>query len=59
MPYAIRSAIWFWINNDVFTADHENGEEDDVVIVTAKVNGGNMGLAERKTAYHLCERVFL
>ena len=58
MPYAIRSAIWFWINNDVFTADHGNGE-DDVVIVTAKVNDGNMGLAERKTAYHLCERVFL
>ncbi|MCX8960194.1 hypothetical protein EHW66_19870 [Erwinia psidii] len=58
MPYAIRSALWFWLHYEVYTADHGNGLVD-VRKVTKKVNGGDMGLAERQSAYELCEKVFL
>ncbi|MGO2441562.1 MAG: glycoside hydrolase family 19 protein [Serratia proteamaculans] len=58
MPYAIRSAIWFWLHYEVYSRDHGHGY-DDVASVTRRVNGGSMGLVERQTAYKLCEEVFL
>lgn len=58
MPYAIRSAIWFWLHYEVYSRDQGHGY-DDVASVTKRVNGGSMGLAERQTAYKLCEEVFL
>lgn len=58
MPYAIRSAIWFWLHYEVYTRDQGHGYAD-VASVTTRVNGANMGLAERQTAYTLCEGVFL
>lgn len=57
MPYAIRSALWFWLHYEVYSLDKGNGFSD-VVAVTKRVNGGNMGLAERQEAYLLCEQVF-
>lgn len=57
MPYAIRSALWFWLHYEVYSLDKGNGYSD-VVAVTKRVNGGNMGLAERQEAYLLCEQVF-
>ncbi|MFZ4146835.1 glycoside hydrolase family 19 protein [Enterobacter ludwigii] len=57
MPYAIRSALWFWLHYEVYSLDKGNGYSD-VVAVTKIVNGGNMGLAERQEAYLLCEQVF-
>lgn len=57
MPYAIRSALWFWLHYEVYSLDKGNGY-NDVVAVTKRVNGGNMGLAERQEAYLLCEQVF-
>lgn len=58
MPYAIRSALWFWIKYKPYNADTGKGY-DDVKAVTRIVNGGDMGLVERKEAYKLCEGVFL
>lgn len=58
MPYAIQSALWFWIKYKPYRADQGRGY-NDVPAVTLVVNGGNMGLAERKEAYRLCEQVFL
>ncbi|MEN5017993.1 hypothetical protein ABEH87_16780 [Erwinia sp. Eh17-17] len=58
MPYAIRSAIWYWLKYKPYSEDKGRGYED-VGDVTRIVNGGDMGLAERKIAYRLCEQVFL
>ncbi|WP_233208945.1 hypothetical protein, partial [Erwinia sp. B116] len=58
MPYAIRSAIWYWLKYKPYLEDKKRGSED-VADVTKIVNGGDMGLAERKTAYKLCEEVFI
>lgn len=58
MPYAIRSALWFWMKYKPYNAD-TGGGYDDVENVTRAVNGGSMGLTERKEAYRLCEQVFL
>lgn len=58
MPYAIRSALWFWVTAKPYTADRGRGY-DDVIAVTLVVNGGDMGLEERRSAYRLCEEVFL
>lgn len=56
MPYAIRSAVWFWLHYGVYSRDQGH---TDVASVTNRCNGGNMGLIERQTAYTLCEGVFL
>lgn len=58
MPYAIRSALWFWIKYKPYNIEKGRGY-DDVADVTSVVNGGDMGLAERQAAYILCEGVFL
>ncbi len=58
MPYAIRSALWFWVSAKPYIVDTGKGY-DEVAAVTQIVNGGNMGLSERRLAYKLCEKVFL
>lgn len=58
MPYAIRSALWFWVSAKPYTADRGGGY-DDVASITRIVNGGDMGLVQRRIAYRLCEEVFL
>ncbi len=47
MPFAIRSALWFWLHYEVYSHDHGKGYSD-VAGVTNRVNGGNMGLSERQ-----------
>jgi len=46
------------VKHESENADRGKGY-DDVAGVTSVVNGGDMGLEERRTAYKLCEKVFL
>ncbi|WP_164095590.1 glycoside hydrolase family 19 protein [Serratia marcescens] len=57
MPYAIRTALWYWLDRKVYNFDSGNGV-GDVSRITSIVNGGQMGLAKRIEAYKLCEDVF-
>jgi putative chitinase len=57
-PYAIRSAIWFWLWRKAYLiADQKHGIED-VRKITFVVNGGYNGLVERQNAYKLAEAAF-
>jgi predicted chitinase len=56
MPTAIRSALWFWLTYKIYNSEHGNGLLD-VKKVTKRVNGGEMGIEERKAAYEVAERV--
>lgn len=58
MPNAIRSALWFWVSYKVYESESGGGLAD-VGKVTKRVNGGAMGLTERKEAYELIEGVLL
>ena len=56
MPTAIRSALWFWFKYKVYLCDNNNGFSD-VPSVTKRVNGGSVGLDERKEAYKIIEAI--
>ncbi len=56
--YAIRSAMYFWLEYNVYlAADNGNGYAD-VKLVTRRVNGGSEGLDRRQAAYKEAERIF-
>jgi putative chitinase len=44
---AIESAAWFWNTNKL----NDIADTDDVVKMTKKINGGNIGLADRQQRY--------
>jgi putative chitinase len=44
---AIESAAWFWNANKLNTI----ADTDDVVLMTKRINGGNIGLADRQQRY--------
>lgn len=44
---AIESACWFWDTNNL----NDIADTDDVVKMTKKINGGNIGLADRQARY--------
>lgn len=48
-PGALESAAWFWWANDI----NDLADADDITRVTKKVNGGTIGLEDRK--HHLEE----
>ncbi|WP_341522389.1 hypothetical protein AABC73_02890 [Pseudomonas sp. G.S.17] len=56
MPTAIRSVMWFWLASKVYT-EERGGGYSDVRFLTKKVNGGEMGFEERRSAYELIEGV--
>jgi len=51
---AIRSAAWFWDQHDL----NDWADKGDVVTVTKKINGGTIGLDERKELYQEALTIF-
>jgi putative chitinase len=45
---AIESACWFWDTNKLNTI----ADTDDVVLMTRRINGGNIGLEDRQQRYN-------
>lgn len=51
---AARSAAWFWWNNDL----NDFADKNDIVGCTKRINGGTIGLAERKELWEHALSVF-
>ena len=51
---AVESACWFWDANKLNTI----ADTDDVTRMTKKINGGNIGLADRQSRYKKAMQVF-
>ena len=51
---AIRSAAWFWDQHDL----NDWADKGDVATVSKKINGGTIGLEERKELYHEALTIF-
>jgi putative chitinase len=51
---AVESACWFWGANNL----NDIADTDDVVKMTKKINGGNIGLADRQARYKKAMEVF-
>ena len=51
---AVESACWFWDANNL----NSIADTDDVVKMTKKINGGNIGLADRQARYKKAMQVF-
>jgi putative chitinase len=51
---AIESAAWFWDTNKLNTI----ADTDDVVLMTKRINGGDIGLADRQQRYARAMQVF-
>jgi putative chitinase len=51
---AVESACWFWDTNNL----NSIADTDDVVKMTKKINGGNIGLADRQQRYTKAMEVF-
>lgn len=50
---AIESACWFWDTNKLNTI----ADTDDVVLMTKRINGGDIGLADRQNRYQQAMRI--
>ena len=51
---AVESACWFWGANNL----NDIADTDDVTKMTKKINGGNIGLADRQARYKKAMEVF-
>ena len=51
---AVESACWFWDTNKLNTI----ADTDDVTKMTKRINGGNIGLADRQARYKKAMEVF-
>ncbi len=50
---AVSSAGWFWDNNNL----NQYCDKDDFVMLTKRINGGTIGLEDRKHHYELALRI--
>jgi putative chitinase len=46
---AVTSAAWFWDNNNL----NKYADSGDFVMLTKRINGGTIGLADRKHHYEV------
>jgi putative chitinase len=52
--YAARSAAWFWSTNNC----NKFADAGDIEGLTKKINGGLIGIEDRKKRYNACIRSF-
>lgn len=50
---AVKSACWFWKTNNL----NQWADKDDILIMTKKINGGTIGLDDRKKHYEHAKQV--
>lgn len=51
---AVQSACWFWENNNL----NQYADADDILTMTKRINGGTIGLEDRKKHYEHAKHVF-
>ena len=51
---AVQSAYWFWENNNL----NQYADTDDILTMTKRINGGTIGLEDRKKHYEHAKHVF-
>lgn len=51
---AVQSACWFWETNNL----NQYADNNDILTMTKRINGGTIGLADRTTHYHHALEVF-
>ena len=51
---ALESACWFWNTNGL----NETCDKDDIILMTKKINGGTIGLEDRKKHYEANKKIF-
>ena len=51
---AIQSACWFWESNNL----NQYADNNDILTMTKRINGGTIGLADRTNHYHHALEVF-
>jgi len=51
---AVQSACWFWENNNL----NQYADSDDILTMTKRINGGTIGLEDRKRHYEHAKHVF-
>lgn len=52
---ALESACWFWKTNNI----NSSADAQDIVAMTKHINGGTIGLEERKSLYKTALRILL
>lgn len=51
---AVQSACWFWETNNL----NQWADKDDILTMTKRINGGTIGLEDRKKHYEHAKHVF-
>lgn len=51
---AVQSACWFWDSNNL----NQYADNDDILTMTKRINGGTLGLEDRKKHYEHAKHVF-
>ncbi len=51
---AVQSACWFWETNNL----NQYADTDDILTMTKRINGGTIGLEDRKKHYEHAKHVF-